>query len=189
MQTKEQDFTFDVENAQSTDQQFNLLGVAYNGIQLNHPGGAHVTVPESSINQVQTDNISGSFLIKSMKITVSDVDQLREPFYIVHKTMSGEVERLPLNLTNFRNPMYKDQTLIVLDKSTGFQPIKITGEVGFEGVIKAATPADDPHGIVAHPTTMEILVTFQYIAHNNYRHFVEHAKVEKMLSRFLKKAA
>ncbi len=180
-QAKQQDFTFEIANRDAVDKEFHLLGASYNGINISGGDNPDVVVPESSSQQVQTDNIARQFLITAMKITVSDVDQLKMPFYIVHKTMTGEVERVPLNLNNFRNPIYKDQTLIVLNQSTGFQPIKVWSDVGFEGMIKGAI---NDHT----PTTMNILVTFQY-PQRNYKQYAHHKSIMQMLSGLFKKAA
>ena len=124
--------TFNIENNTPDVKQYNLLGASFNGEDISSPG-LTVKVPQSSTKQVQRDNQSSVFVITAMKVKVSNLEQLDETINIVSKEMTGAATSNPITPSDYQNPANEQAKLIVMNQQTGFQPIKVWGNVGLQG--------------------------------------------------------
>ncbi len=165
LNTRTENITFEITGDSAPtahDKTFNLLGAEYNGEDISQPGGPVINVPQSSTKQVQRDNMNTAYWIKAMTINASSEDQLNEQLEIISQDITGHRSSDVLNLNRFKNPANPQAKQLLLNENTGFQPIKVYGQIGLRGVIKANA-------------YMNILMTLEYVYRPGFNKYCDGA--------------
>lgn len=112
----------------SIAQTWSVFGTNFSGAQ---PPGVQVGVEPGSLDELARESIGSGFLIKKLKISSTDPDQLKNSIVIESRSITGSGETHQFNPMNYQSPMAGNNTLIEI----GDVNIPVTNDMNISGTI------------------------------------------------------
>lgn len=149
--------TLEVSNRNAYPETYSVFGTNFKGAQ---PFGVSAQVPESSLDQATRESAFRGFMIKSLKMRVSDPNQFNEPVIITVQSMTGKKVVYQLQPMNYLSPTQAQPNFISIPDINipVWSDVNISGTIGGNtdiSFIMKLKKVDGPSSFIAQDASLD----------------------------------